>query len=144
MLLNCINSFGQTKLVVQSIMHMKIYGKTDKKKKRNEKKNHPLNKHVGKVNLAYWLWHECPCHKQSNILWKELSVCTCISKRRKWKRSIRQTYCVCMGSLQKHIKYITIIIYPAPYIRFGMRSVCKKRHLHFHNSLFIRDPCARW
>lgn len=53
MLLNCINSFGQTKLVVQSIMHMKIYGKTDKKKKRNEKKNNPLNKHVGKVNLAY-------------------------------------------------------------------------------------------
>lgn len=89
MLLNCINPFGQTKLVVQSIMHMKIYGKTDKKWKKT--KNNSLNKHVGKVNLAYWLWHECPCHKQSNILWKELSVCTCISKRRKWKRSIRQT-----------------------------------------------------
>lgn len=62
MLLNCINSFGQTKLVVQSIMHMKIYGKTDKKKKRNEKKKQSVEQtcRKGKLSLLTVTWMPMP------------------------------------------------------------------------------------
>lgn len=69
--LNCINLFGQTKLVAQSIMHMKIYVQP-------EKKNDEQIRRRGKLGLLNVTW--IPSHRRIPQTEVELA---CISERRK-------------------------------------------------------------